>query len=112
MSVRVTRGANVAVVMLVGDHDLATSHEVRRALAGLRTAPLVVVDLKECTFIDSTVLGVLATASRRLAEAGGRLIGVNPSGIVAKALAITGVDELLQTNTDHPIEPATMVMGS
>ena len=92
----------MAVVTLSGEHDIASSHEVRRALAEVRDAPLVVVDLHECTFIDSTVLGVLVSASRRSAEVGRRLVAANASGIVAKALEITGLDELLQTTTDHP----------
>ncbi|MCW2673539.1 MAG: anti-sigma factor antagonist [Frankiales bacterium] len=88
------------LVELLGDHDIATSQEVRRALSGARHVPLVVVDFAACTFIDSTVLGVLAAASRRIAEGGGRLVGVHPSGIVAKALAITGLDGLLHTTDD------------
>ena len=96
----------MSVVALVGDHDIGTSHEVRRALAEVRGAPLVVLDLTRCTFVDSTVLGVLTSASRRIAQGGGRLIGINPSGIVAKALAITGVDELLQTTRARVLDEA------
>ncbi|MCW2706401.1 MAG: anti-sigma factor antagonist [Frankiales bacterium] len=92
------------LVELVGDHDIATSPEVRRALAGARHVPLVVVDFSACTFIDSTVLGVLAGASRRVAEGGGRLVGRNPSGIVAKALAITGLDELLEMTRELDVD--------
>ena len=90
------------MVTLLGDHDIATSHEVRRALADVRQVPLTVVELGDCTFVDSTVLGVLVGASRRAAEAGGRLVAVNASGIVARALELTGVDDLLHV-TDDPL---------
>jgi anti-anti-sigma factor len=104
VSVHVTPGDQVLLVELVGDHDIATSPEVRRALARARHVPLVVVDFSACTFIDSTVLGVLAAASRRVAEGGGRLVGRNPSGIVAKALSITGLDELLETTRELDVD--------
>lgn len=112
MTVQVIPGERVSVVALVGDHDIATSHEVRRALAEVNGAPLVVVDLTRCTFLDSTVLGVLVAASRRCADAGGRLIGINPSGVVAKALAITGIDELLQTTRDGVLDAALEEMAA
>ena len=97
MSVAQRRSASgrVALVALVGDHDISTSHEVRRALSETRGAELVVVDLGDCTFVDSTVLGVLVTASKRVAASGGRLFGVNADGVVRKALAVTGVGPLI-----------------
>ena len=92
------------VVTLLGEHDIATSAEVRRALADVRGVPLVVVELADCTFMDSTVMGVLVSASRRAAAAGGRLVAVNADGIVAKALQITGIADLLHLSRDLEID--------
>ena len=43
----------VAVVSLLGEHDIATADDVRNALASLlHTGAGVVVDLTETTFVD------------------------------------------------------------
>ena len=96
----VERGVSSVLITLLGEHDISTSDEVRRALAGARGAELVVVDLADCTFMDSTVLGVLASAQRHVRDAGGRVVAVNASGIVARALEITGVGQLLDLRHD------------
>lgn len=95
MSVHVESGEDHITIALTGEHDIATAHQVRRALAEARGAARVVIDLGDCEFVDSTVLGVLATGSRRVAESGGTLVAVNANGIVARALALTGIDGLL-----------------
>src|SRR4051794_29045621 len=77
---------DVAVVRLCGDHDLSSAAMVREALREVAGHRLVVLDISGCTFVDSTVLGVLVAASRRTAEAGGRLVGVGALGIVRNAL--------------------------
>jgi anti-anti-sigma regulatory factor len=53
------------------------------------------------------VLGVLASGSRRVREADGRLVAVNASGIVARALEITGVGELL--DLAHDVDVADLL---
>jgi anti-sigma B factor antagonist len=99
MAVQVTSSASgrVVVLALVGEHDIATAPELRRAMAELSSnVSLVVLDFDATDFVDSTVLGVIVGASRRAAAHGNRVIGVNAQGIVLKALHITGVDDLLQ----------------
>jgi anti-sigma B factor antagonist len=58
----------VAVVRAVGEIDLYTAPQLHEALACLDTERLrrLVVDLSECSFIDSTGLGVLVAARKRL----------------------------------------------
>ena len=83
------------VVSVIGEHDLSTAPQLRQELVELDSQRLVVLDFAQCTFIDSTVLGVLASASRRLAQRGGRLIGTQAKGIVRNALRVTGMADLL-----------------
>lgn len=65
----------VVIVELHGEHDLATMDEAfRTMLLDLSDRHnLVVVDLRETTFIDSSFLAVLISASRRARANGGRV---------------------------------------
>lgn len=86
------------LVAVRGELDLYTAPEFERALdlngsAGAR----VVVDLRECTFIDSTGLGILVTAHRR--NGGSALLIVASSMEVLRAFEVSGLDRQL---TLHP----------
>jgi anti-anti-sigma factor len=59
-SVEVVRhGVRIAVVSLVGEHDLSTKSSMLDALASAACQPCVVVDLSRCTFVDSSFISVL-----------------------------------------------------
>ncbi len=84
-----------AVVFLRGELDLAVRRRLREILLGSTgaggSAPLV-VDLGDATFVDSSVLAVLAEADARLAG-GLRVRGA--SGAVARTFGLAGMDHLL-----------------
>jgi anti-sigma B factor antagonist len=84
------------VVAVAGEIDLFTApelkHHVERALD--RDPDRLVVDLTGTTFIDSSSLGVLIGAHRRLARSGGALVVVAAERSVVKTLKITGLDQL------------------
>jgi anti-sigma B factor antagonist len=87
-----------AVLRLGGDVDLHTAPHLRERLTRLIDggATLVVVDLDEVTFIDSTTLGVLLGASKRLRPRGGQLrIAVSVPSI-RKIFEITLLDRIFQ----------------
>lgn len=101
MTVQVTASetGRVAVVVLGGEQDLVTAEELRRTLVDLCSrVPLIVVDLQQTTFVDSTVIGVLVGAWKRARRHGHEVIGINASGSVSKALHLTGVDALLRVS--------------
>ena len=57
----VNRTEGAAVVAIRGEHDLYTAPALREQLSALvADGQAVVVDLSGCTFIDSSILGVLA----------------------------------------------------
>jgi anti-anti-sigma factor len=92
LSVTTSSTRRVAVVAPLGEHDIATAPALRRVLYELSTdVPLVVLD-----FAETSLLGVLVSACKRSASHGHRVIGVNATGIVLKALEITGIGDLLQ----------------
>ena len=52
----------------------------------------MIVDLTETTFIDSSSLGVLIGAHRRLLRLQGRLVVVCSNDAIVKTFRITGLD--------------------
>jgi anti-sigma B factor antagonist len=80
------------VVSVAGELDLYTVPALERALLSAEDGGAIVVELSECTFIDSTALGILLAAKRRLGIAGPRLSIVAPSPEVRQPFELTGVD--------------------
>jgi anti-anti-sigma factor len=91
----------VAVVTLRREHDLSTHPQIVEALKRARGWPRVVVDLSECTFIDSTVIRALSVAHREMAERGDRLAVVLPangSSIVNRAFDLMRLRDVLRVH--------------
>jgi anti-sigma B factor antagonist len=82
------------VVAVSGEVDLFTAPEFKQRV----TAPIaagvdhVIVDLTETTFIDSSSLGVLIGAHRKLQQRGGRLVVACDTEAIVKTFRITGLD--------------------
>ena len=92
--VRLERRADgIAVVVLVGEHDLATRGDIEAALeAALEHGDGVAVDLSDADFIDSSTLHVLVSAARRAAENGrGFSIVLPKNGAVRQVFELTGL---------------------
>ncbi len=65
----------MAVISLIGEHDLATAEELRTAIAeAAESHEGVVVSLEEADFIDSAILHALFQGDRRLLAQGRRLV--------------------------------------
>jgi anti-anti-sigma factor len=84
-----------AVVSLGGEHDLGTAIELELALSTITGD--VLVDLSACTFVDSTILGVILTRFQDLKELGCRLELVAPAHgtSVERIIEIVGVKGLV-----------------
>ena len=86
--------ADTHVVSVTGEIDLFTAPEFKQRVS----APIdegrthVLVDLTETTFIDSSSLGVLIGAHRRLRRLEGRLVIVCSNDAIVKTFRITGLD--------------------
>jgi len=81
------------VVTLSGELDLYNSEEVRSALLDACAAEpaVLVVDLEEVRFIDSTALGVLIEARSRLDDRSGFRLAA-PGIETRRALEVSGLD--------------------
>ena len=91
---RPVEGGRAHVVAVRGEVDLFTAPEFKqRVMAPIAAGiDLVVVDLTETTFIDSSSLGALIGAHRRLKSRGGRLIVACDDEAIVKTFRITGLD--------------------
>jgi anti-sigma B factor antagonist len=85
---------DAVVVSLAGELDLYNAEEVRSALldACAGEPELLVVDLGEVRFIDSTVLGVLIEARSRMADRKGFRLAA-PGLETRRALEVSGLDQ-------------------
>ena len=110
------------VVAVRGEIDIFTAPEFKGLITNAIDAGCasVVVDLSESTFIDSSSLGVLISAHRRLSLRDGRLIIACSVAEVRKTFAITGLDSVLTVvasrdealalaggDDEHPLPEAT-----
>jgi anti-sigma B factor antagonist len=91
-------GGGVAAVAVAGEVDLYTAPALKRAIGetidhGTRG---LLVDLSRATFIDSTTLGVLMGAVKRLRPAGGELALACSDSNIRKIFAITLLDRIFE----------------
>ena len=84
------------VVAVRGEIDLFTAPELKQKLTDAIESgkSRIVVDLTETTFLDSTALGVLIGAVKRLRSRDGVLTIVNTDANIAKTFEITGLDQI------------------
>ncbi len=84
------------VLAVGGEVDLATAPQLRRRLIELVNGGCrdLVVDLSKVGFIDSTGLGVLVGARRRIKEAEGDLVLVVPQDTIRALFRVTGLTEI------------------
>jgi anti-sigma B factor antagonist len=109
---RLVRPRSGAVVIeLYGEHDLVTSARLGTILGTLVSShDLVVVDLSETEFIDSTVLLALVQADRQARENGSAFgLQLGTEHVVRKALEITNLLDRLE---HHPTREEALADGS
>jgi anti-sigma B factor antagonist len=90
-------GGGVMTLTIEGELDLATAPRVREPLeraieSGTRR---IVVDMLSCGFIDSTGLGVLLHAAKRLEEDGGAMALVCVDDQIKRLLELTMIDRTI-----------------
>jgi anti-anti-sigma factor len=104
--VRVCRKDQVLTVQVQGWGTMRQSLPVRRlaeqCLAG--DTKLLRIDLRQCTYLDSTFLGTLLTLQRAACQRGEKkLVLVAPSADCRRLLGQLGIEDVFAT--EHPQEP-------
>ena len=81
-----------------GELDLYSAPELKQRL-GLAIEEgnrRIVVDLTQATFVDSTTLGVLVGAKKRIAPEGGSVAVVCPDNEVRRLFDLTGINRVFE----------------
>lgn len=103
-----TAAGETQIIAVAGEIDLFTAPELKAALSEALDAgrSRIVVDLTDTTFLDSTALGVLIGAVKRLRSRDGAMTIVNSDANIAKTFEITGLDQIftIRASRDEAIE--------
>ena len=88
------------IIKLQGEVDLYAAPDLKEhvnsAIESGKT--LLILDLSEATFIDSTTLGILVSGMKRLRPRGGRLAVLCPDPTMAKIFDITGLNRMFSVH--------------
>jgi len=96
---------------VTGELDLATAPQLARTLREARQeARLVVLDLRELTFVDSAGVHVILDAGIRCRRAGRRLIAVRAPSQVDAIFTLIGVTEDVEIFDLDPAQPPVQAL--
>ena len=99
-----TMPAGAVVLHVSGELDLATASRLEDAIADAAPAAHIVIDLSDCTFLDSSGVRSLVKAGRET-QPEARVDLVTADASILRVLEITGVDTVL---TVHPSVEAAL----
>jgi anti-anti-sigma factor len=98
MSVSLVPREAYGLVKIDGSFDAAGHVEVRRvcnsALEEQHTT--LVFDLTDCTFVDSSAIGLMVEMHRKVAPEGGSVGLLGPNDTVRRIIALTKTDEIVR----------------
>ena len=103
-SLTAQQNGNVAVLALRGEVDVYAAPLLRTRLHELVAgdSDTVAVDLSGASFLDSSGVGVLIGARKRLAASGRRLVLCSPSPEARGVIAILGLEEYFGLEPSEP----------
>jgi anti-anti-sigma factor len=90
-----TLPAGGTVVSVAGELDLSTVSIFEAELAALIRHDRVVVDLTECTFLDSSALRALVVAHKAATEEGGTFSLAAPTAAIRRVLEVASIDRVI-----------------
>ncbi|HEX6713816.1 MAG TPA: STAS domain-containing protein [Thermoleophilaceae bacterium] len=97
-------GGDEHLISVAGQVDLYTAPELKVAVTQVIDdgAQRVIVDLTETTFMDSTGLGVLVGAKKRLRALDGSIAIVSPDAGIRRLFEISGLTHLFEIYETRP----------
>ena len=103
-ALEVADSAAVAVVSAKGELDSARAPDLREALVRpeVLASPHVQVDLRQARFIDSSIIGLLVRACKRIRAANGTFSVSCGEGMVRQVLEISGLIDYFQIEDASP----------
>jgi anti-anti-sigma factor len=87
----------IAIATLRGEHDLNSKDELSEALARTSEHHYLLIDLGECAFLDSSVIGLIVVTCQRMWEGDRRLELVIPreAAAIQRVMKIAGLTTFL-----------------
>ena len=104
-------GRDAAWVHLAGELDIATTPRLERVLRepGLQ-ARLIVLDLRDLAFIDSSGVHAIVDASARARQAGHRMLLLRGRPGVDRVFTLTASSEDIHSGDIHQVEPSVRAL--
>lgn len=109
LSLSVRTVSDRAVLDVAGEVDVYSAPELRDRLSELITAsaPSLIVNLTEVSFLDSTGIGTLVAGLNRAVQFGGVLTLVSDQDRILKLFRITGLDSVFSISASVDEAAAT-----
>ncbi|HEX2851221.1 MAG TPA: STAS domain-containing protein [Acidimicrobiales bacterium] len=95
MTMQDVSNSPVHVVRPIGDLDAVRAAAARSEFAAIADGRRVALDLSAVPFIDSCGLGMLLAGVRRIREAGGDVVVVDPRPAVHRVLHTCGLERVV-----------------
>lgn len=106
-----TETGDASLVHLAGELDVATIPQLQRTLRASRgRSGLVVLDMRELRFIDSSGVHAITDAGIRAGQTGRRLVLVRGPAAVDRVFTLVGRSEHVEVADLAPGEPAIQVL--
>ncbi len=101
MTITVESVDDVPVIRAVGELEIATVPEMRAVVAEVseRRPRALLFDFSKITYMDSSGLGILVSAKKRLGADQGEVVLITEQPAVLKALSLSGLDQIIRVYT-------------
>jgi anti-sigma B factor antagonist len=88
----------VPVIRAAGEVEIATVPEMRQVVSQVAESQprALIFDFREVGYLDSSGLGILVSAKKRLGSYRGEVVVVTKQPSVLKALSLSGLDQILR----------------
>jgi anti-anti-sigma factor len=104
-------GLNAAWVHLTGELDVDTTPQLEQTLSDPDSqARLVVVDMRELAFMDSSGVHAIVNASARARQRGSRLVILRGPRDVDRVFSLTGSAGDVESGDVEPVEPSVQAL--
>ena len=104
-------GLNAAWVHLTGELDVDTTPQLEETLSHPDSqARLVVVDMRELAFMDSSGVHAIVNASARARQRGSRLVILRGPPDVDRVFTLTGNCDDVEGGDVEPVEPSVQAL--
>jgi anti-sigma B factor antagonist len=104
-------GLNAAWVHLTGELDIDTTRRLEQTLRDPDSqARLVVLDMRELAFMDSSGVHAIVNASARARQRGRRLVVLRGPPDVDRVFSLTGNSGDVESGDIEPVEPSVQAL--